>query len=455
MKDQNTYLAVGWDFVGETTNGGSGDWSMPPGGGYPVLSHELAVPPAIPAFAGGTGTAQSPYLIRTKTQLNSIGHNPRLMNKHFRLISDIDFDGDAFHWIADRPYMFTGTFDGDGHTVSNIVIEPTLYTSQTGFVGTLYGSQAQVKNLTLMRPRIVDPLCWNMGAMVGLNEGGTVSNCHVRKAHLEGLTTIGGIVGLNYQYARVSDCSATGQMTENIDMNVIFGAVGGLVGENSFWSEIENSYAVCTLSGDDCLGGLVGTNIIYSTITDSYAQGHVTATADYVGGLVGRNLAGTQIDRCYSTCNVVSTGTTDKAGAFVGAMGSNNKEQYTACFYDTDRNSGLPAIGNATDAEVIGETAENMQQSATFVGSGWDFAAVWDICEGMNYPKLAWQQPVFGDLGCPDGVENMELSRMASAWLSQSGQPNWDPACDHDGNGRIAIGDFAVLAGIWLDGTTP
>jgi len=38
MKDINTYLAAGWDFVGEVTNAFLGIWKMPTGGGYPVLS---------------------------------------------------------------------------------------------------------------------------------------------------------------------------------------------------------------------------------------------------------------------------------------------------------------------------------------------------------------------------------------------------------------------------------
>lgn len=38
MQDINTFLAVGWDFLGESVNGSSETWMMPAGGGYPVLT---------------------------------------------------------------------------------------------------------------------------------------------------------------------------------------------------------------------------------------------------------------------------------------------------------------------------------------------------------------------------------------------------------------------------------
>ena len=122
MQEMNTFLNAGWDFVGETTNGGSDDWAMPGGSGYPVLWYELPVAPVLPTFAGGTGEPEDPYLISSAEQLNSIGHNPRLMDKHFRVISDLDLSGTTFYMIAKRPYVFSGTFDGAGHTISNIIM---------------------------------------------------------------------------------------------------------------------------------------------------------------------------------------------------------------------------------------------------------------------------------------------------------------------------------------------
>jgi hypothetical protein len=58
MKDISTYLRVGWDFVGETTNGTEDIWKMPKFGGYPLLfwqedkSTPAPPPPPAPTVEG-------------------------------------------------------------------------------------------------------------------------------------------------------------------------------------------------------------------------------------------------------------------------------------------------------------------------------------------------------------------------------------------------------------------
>ncbi|MHC4098810.1 MAG: GEVED domain-containing protein, partial [Planctomycetota bacterium] len=354
MYDKNTFINAGWDFVGESANGGSDDWSMPAGGGYPILWHELPVPPALPSFAGGSGTAGDPYLIGTETQLNSIGHNPRLMDKHFELISDLDLNGIKYYMIAGRPCVFSGTFDGADHTISNILVEDEFNLSFAGFIGGLKGTGATIENLTLVDANIVSDWGWGVGSLAGMNEGGTITNCHTLNTHVVGMTSVGGLVGSNVWYGRISGCSATGIVSENAFMPIIFSAVGGLVGENVFWSDIDNSYAKCDVSGDDCVGGLVGTNVIYCIITNCYSQGSVTGTIELIGGFIGRNMGGTETNYCYSSSVVTGPAGTDSVGGFAGNMFS--KEYYTACCWDSEINPDMNGIGNATDPNVAGES---------------------------------------------------------------------------------------------------
>jgi hypothetical protein len=118
MQDPNTFIDAGWDFVG--VPGGPGDiWAEPEGGGYPVLMWQLSPPPELPTFSGGTGEPDDPYLVSTADELNGIGHNPRLMTSDFKLVNDIDLTGVDFYIMASQYYPFRGTFDGDGHTISN------------------------------------------------------------------------------------------------------------------------------------------------------------------------------------------------------------------------------------------------------------------------------------------------------------------------------------------------
>ena len=80
-------------------------WTEPEGGGYPILC--VADMPrdgiACPASRRRRGTANDPYLISTAEELNSIGHNPRLMKCHFRLADMIStVAGLHFYPIGDR-----------------------------------------------------------------------------------------------------------------------------------------------------------------------------------------------------------------------------------------------------------------------------------------------------------------------------------------------------------------
>jgi hypothetical protein len=460
MYDQNTFINAGWDFVGEVANGSSDDWAMPVGGGYPILWHELPVPPALPTFAGGSGTAVDPYLIETEAQLNSIGHNSRLMDKHFELISDLDMQGLKCYMIANRPYMFSGTFDGAGHTISDIVLEPVLDTSDVGFIGSLKGTGASIQNLTLAEPNIVSTWGWGVGSLTGINENGTITNCHAVNAHIVGLLGVGGLVGVNYSYGRISDCSATGNVSENTFMSVMHGPVGGLVGENSYWAEIANSYAKCNVSGDDCVGGLAGSNFAYAVLTNCYSQGSVTGTEDYIGGFIGKNLSRTEVNYCYSSSVVTGPTGTDSVGGFVGENGTSGREYYTACFWDSEINPGLPGIGNGVDPNVVGESTANMQTETTFTAAGWDFVDetangtddIWDICEGTNYPKLSSQIPP-GDFLCPDGVNFFDFSFFSERWAEDNCAASNDcDGADLDQLGSVDLKDLGIFADNWLAG---
>lgn len=458
MYDQSTFIIAGWDFVGEMENGPSDDWAMPAGGGYPVLWYELPIAPVLPTFSGGSGTAGDPYLIGTEAQLNSIGHNPRLMDRHFRLISNLDLNGLKYYMIANRPYVFSGTFDGDNHTISNIEISSEVFSSRLGFIGYLYGTEAQIKNLTLYEPNLVAPLSWYIGSLTGVNENGTITNCHSVNANVAGWMVVGGLVGINYWYSTISGCSVTGDVSENDFMSPIFSGVGGLVGENSFWSEIENSFAKCNVSGQECLGGLVGINLIACILTNCYSQGTVTGTVELIGGLIGRNRAGTETNYCYSSSVVTGPAGTNAVGGFVGRMESGS-EYYTACFWDSDINPDVNGIGNGSDPNVIGESTANMQTESTFTDAGWDFVGetangtddIWDICEGANYPKLVWQIPV-ADFICPDGVNMLDFAVLGLAWLSDPNDSNWNPACDisEPNDDIINVLDLAVFTENWL-----
>ena len=110
---------------------------------------------ATPAYGGGSGTADDPYLISTKSQLQSL-QGETLDGIHIKLIDDIDLDGETWNPIV---AFKNATFDGNHCTISNFIVSQ-MATGQryTGFFGTVTGT-ARVKNLTITSGNIVIPAC--------------------------------------------------------------------------------------------------------------------------------------------------------------------------------------------------------------------------------------------------------------------------------------------------------
>ena len=372
----------------------------------------------LPAFSGGAGEPNDPYLISTATQLNSIGNNPRLINGHFKLVEDLDLTGVAFYPIgSDRDVAYHGVFDGDGHTISHMTLRsPATYDynsvgTTSGMFGTV-GSDAVVKNIVLVD---VEPgEAWyndTAGGLVGHNQG-YVTGCYVTGL-VRGYPA-GGLVGHNS--GRIDTCHSAstvmlsgsggvlpgglgglvgfndGNITASCSEGAIAGdafSVGGLVGHND--GNITGSCSSATVSGYCWVGGLVGWN--EGSVTDCYASGSVTGS-DGVGGLVGKNGYSSfdpgTIENCYSTGVVCSSG--DLTG---GLAGSYELGEIMFSFWDVDTS------GQTTGAGSTGLTTAEMQTASTFLDAGWDFIDetdngtddIWWILEGQDYPRLWWELP--------------------------------------------------------------
>lgn len=91
-------------------------------------------------FNGGNGTASDPYLIASATQFASISEG---LDKHYRLIFDIDFNGATIVPFGQRINSnnaivcdeFVGSLDGNGYTVSNLNIVGHTYSGLFGIIG--------------------------------------------------------------------------------------------------------------------------------------------------------------------------------------------------------------------------------------------------------------------------------------------------------------------------------
>ncbi len=262
--------------------------------------------PARGQYAGGSGTADDPYLIATAAQLNAIGLHPEHSAKHFRLTADIDMN-DLGKTPVNLIPTFQGVFDGNDHTIAHLIYRvkdedsPPTWDSvlRIGLFRVISGADALVQNLGLIEPDVQpDPTAtkWKIdyvGALVGSLGQGWVRNCYVKGGHVLGRARVGGLVGDCRADAAVSECWSSAEVSGGFD-------VGGLVGELG-WASIWSCHAQARVSAAFDVGGLVGAVRPESMIEDCFTTG--TVTGSQAGGLVGY-LDQSTISRCYSTASL-------------------------------------------------------------------------------------------------------------------------------------------------------
>jgi hypothetical protein len=328
---------------------------------------------------------------------------------YYILGTDVDLSGVAWTPVGDGTNRFTGTFDGGGHTISNLTIN-TPGTDFQGFFGYL-DTGGIVTNVGLEDIDVTGNDY--TGGLVGYSNG-TVENCYATGT-VSGSDYAGGLAGWNN--STIENSHATGGVSGSSDVGGLVGRSigtvlssyatgtvsgsnyysGGLVGYNN--STVENSYAAGTVSGNDYVGGLVGYNN-YGTVENSYAIGDVTGN-DFVGGLVGRN---------YNTVTgSYATGVVNGTTYVGGLIGSDYSVSYTACFWLQETggtNDGLADIGfdedtttfNINSANIFATSTANLKLPSTFTAQGWDFADetangtddTWSMDSGTNsgFPYL-------------------------------------------------------------------
>ncbi len=285
---------------------------------------------------------ENPCQITSWENLDSIRKG---LNLNYILMNDLDLygatrdggdswnDGAGFEPIGGYANNFTGSFDGNDYIISGLYINRPAE-DDIGLFGVNIGA---ISNVGLIDVTVIGTGN-RVGGLVGLNQGGTITNSYsigvvtggrdvgglVGYTELGDITNsyanvtvtgtgdfVGGLVGLN------SGLYGGGTITNSYSEGDVKGTnfVGGLVGSNSEDGTITNSYSEGDVEGNDRVGGLVGSNW-QSTITNSYSIGVVTGGSD-VGGLVGNNNGtGAAITNSYATGKVI--GINGDVGGLVG-----------------------------------------------------------------------------------------------------------------------------------------
>ena len=213
------------------------------------------------SFGGGSGTQTDPYIILSIDHMNQLAeYTGSTQGLHFRLDADLDYKdengvngwngvnglGLGFKTIA----HFSGTFDGNGHYISNAWVSGSGR-DHHGLFGTLdlYGT---IKNLNLVNLEIIGLV--NVGGIVGAIEGGYVINCKLYNCFIMSTNYVGGIAGyINPQLIfSVKDCVVDEYSTVSGIGITNNSSIGGIVGYMIIdHYAIENNYFLGELKLDD------------------------------------------------------------------------------------------------------------------------------------------------------------------------------------------------------------
>ena len=288
-------------------------------GMLPVAALADDNPPANGEVSLADAATDTPIVISSVEDLKKIGTDAYPMDGSYVLTANINLGASA-----KKPWTsigkFTGTFDGDGHTISGLYLNAgNLGPTDQGLgLFTMVGEGGTVENLTVKGKIDGTNAGVVVGGIAGKNNGGTISNC-TSIVDITGSvdSPVGGIVGSS-ESGTIENCRNTGSINVTCSSSEI--GIGGIVGQTS-----NGTVKTCENTGkvtvDHCTGtgGIVGYAVGGSKVSNCRNSGSIDGNESKTGGIVGENYGA--VLKCYNTGDVRSDGT---AGGIAGRNVSEN-----------------------------------------------------------------------------------------------------------------------------------
>lgn len=309
-------------------------------------------------ITGGKGTISDPYLISDEAELTAYAEFFVDGNKQIYAKLDNDLTISRTWTAIDK---FSGTLDGDGHTIS---FNNSISGSSNGLYGFCGINEGTITNLIIAGNGVtVNGEEDFVGSIAGLNRG-TISNC-TNKMNITASgknTYAGGIAGV-MDTGTISNCKNEGTIsvttvTVSTDVTDKESSSGGIVALN-YNGTVEKCTNTGTVSNTDngYTGGIVGCNNgtvdnCLNTTVDNATGSATNSNSTYVGSIVGLLYTNPNTGTTATLTN--SLNTTD-AGYVVGSngIGENGLGTIENCYYlaDTDAD-GIDNTTNVTQGEL-------------------------------------------------------------------------------------------------------
>ena len=325
-------------------------------------------------FISGSGTSGDPYQIANLNNLYWIEASTDRWNKYYIQTADIDASststwdaGAGWSPIGNSSVKFTGTYDGDGHTITGLFINRPA----TGGIG-LFG--------------FTDSPC-------------SITKIGLVDVNITGFHETGGLVG-ELNKSTVNQCFTTGSVI-GTDVVSLVSMIGGLVG-NGWRSNIFNSYSRASVSGYSSVGGFVGS--FRGTANFTYSTGSVSGGED-VGGYIGSGEINT-IDNSYwdkqtsgkttsnggigkTTLEMKTPSTFSAFSNTIWAMDSEINNGYAYLLWQNPAGTPLPVELFTFTASTIGSTVKLNWNTTTEVNN-YGFEILRQIKDEAEWTKIGF-----------------------------------------------------------------
>ena len=273
-------------------------------------------------YMDGLGTAAYPYQISTADQLklfrdivNGAGGQTQNRGAYAVLTADIDLNNEPWTPIGpDRDSAYTGTFDGQGHTVKNLSVTVNVQPGRAGLFGCV--KDGSIRKLTVAGSVSCTANQGWCGGIAGYAMDETIENCaSLCTVSCTGIDArVGGIVGLvdyNSSTLIIRDCYNIGNITGN--GNTGSSDTGGICG---FYmgGKISNCYNVGEITGSGYVSKIAvsafnnnrPTNCYYLSDTDTDLNGTAKTAAEFANGDVLKLLKADRDDSPWDSCQYVA-----------------------------------------------------------------------------------------------------------------------------------------------------
>ena len=310
-------------------NGGNSVFVVKPSASFTMTGGTVDGSIALPYKVGnntvymdGLGTAAYPYQISTADQLklfrdivNGAGGQTQNRGAYAVLTADIDLNNEPWTPIGpDRDSAYTGTFDGQGHTVKNLSVTVNVQPGRAGLFGCV--KDGTIRKLTVAGSVSCTANQGWCGGIAGYAMDETIENCaSLCTVSCTGIDArVGGIVGLvdyNSRTLIIRDCYNIGKITGRSDNGS--GDAGGICG---FYmnGKISNCYNVGEITGSGYVSKIAvsayndsrPTNCYYLSDTDTDLNGTAKTAAEFANGDVLEELKAGRNDSPWDSCQYVA-----------------------------------------------------------------------------------------------------------------------------------------------------